>query len=323
MPIPETAGHQLSLRADTPFERLDVFLCQRVSAVGTRSHAQRLIREDLVRVNGLPRRASQPVRIADVVTVFIPDPPGAPKAEDLPLTVLYEDADVAVIDKPAGVVVHPAPGHSEHTVVNALLSRYPNLNCGDIFRPGIVHRLDKDTSGLMVVALNAEAQQWLISQFKIAQVHKTYLALVVGRIEESGSIDGPIGRHPIHRKRMALTATGKPAHTNFTPVESLGGFTLIEARPVTGRTHQLRVHLASIGHPIAGDRTYGGRAAWRTLEPSLQRQFLHATSLSLRLPHTETERQFTSPLPPDLTQALDRARQLAPAQSCPPTSDMV
>lgn len=323
MPTPEAAGHHLSLRAETAFERLDVFLSQKAPGVGTRSHAQRLIREGLVAVNGTPRKAAQPVRLADLVTVFIPGPETGPKAENLPLTVLYEDADVVVIDKPAGIVVHPAPGHSEHTLVNALLARYPNLNCGDAFRPGIVHRLDKDTSGIMVVALNAEAREWLISQFKSGMVHKVYLALVVGRVELEGSIEGAIGRHPIHRKRMALTSTGKPACTNFTPLESLGAFTLVEARPVTGRTHQLRVHFASIGHPIAGDRTYGGRAASHSLEPVLQRQFLHATSLSLRLPHSEAERRFTSPLPPDLQEALATARQLAPAQSCPPTSDMV
>jgi len=237
--------------------------------------------------------------------------------------VIYEDSDVAVVDKPAGLVVHPAPGHGEHTMVNALLSRYPHMERGDAVRPGIVHRLDKGTSGLMVVALRTEARDWLVSQFKSGMIHKVYLALVVGQTDATGCIEGAIGRHPVNRKLMALTHTGKPACTNYTAIERIGDYTLVEARPLTGRTHQLRVHFASIGHPIAGDRTYGGRAASRALEPVLQRQFLHATSLTLRLPHADTETQFTSPLPADLQQALEAARRIAAQQSCPPSSDMV
>ncbi len=323
MPTPEPAGQHVSLRAETACERLDVFLSQQLPCVGTRSHAQHLIRDGQVQVNGSSRKAAQPVRAGDEVAVYIPEQATAPKAESLPLNVLYEDADVVVIDKPAGIVVHPAPGHAEHTVVNALLARYPDLDCGEPFRPGIVHRLDKDTSGIMVVALRAEARDWLISQFKTGAVHKVYLALVLGRVDAAGRIEGAIGRHPVHRKRMALTALGKPATTTFAPLENLGACTLLEARPATGRTHQLRVHFASIGHPIVGDQTYGGRAACRLLEPVLERQFLHATSLTLRLPNSETERQFTSPLPPDLEQALAMARELAATQSCPPSSDMV
>jgi len=277
----------------------------------------------MVSVNGSPRKAAQPVHAADVVTVIIPGAAAAPMAEDLPLSIVYEDSDIAVIDKPAGIVVHPAPGHSEHTVVNALLARYPAMECGDAVRPGIVHRLDKDTSGLMVVALRTEIRDWLVSQFKNGMIHKVYLALVVGHTDAAGCIEGAIGRHPINRKRMALTLTGKPACTPYSALENVGDYTLVEARPLTGRTHQLRVHFASIGHPIAGDRTYGGRVASHALEPVLQRQFLHATSLTLRLPDWETERRFVSPLPADLEEALAMARRLATPEPCPPGADMV
>lgn len=322
LPIPETRGHALEVRAETTSERLDVFLSQ-LPDVGTRSHAQRLIKQGLVTVNGSARKAAQPVHPDDIVKVFIPGESPSPRPEDLPLTVLHEDADVLVIDKPAGIVVHPAPGHSEHTLVNALLGRYPSLDCGDVMRPGIVHRLDKDTSGIMVIALRPEARDWLIAQFKGGEVHKTYLALVVGQVENQGTIEGAIGRHPVHRKRMALVATGKPARTDYSVVERLGAYTLVEARPVTGRTHQIRVHFASIGHPVAGDRVYGNHAAWRSLDPMLQRHFLHATSLSFRMPRTAIDRRFTSPLPLDLQAALDLARRLAGGTSCPPQSDML
>jgi 23S rRNA pseudouridine1911/1915/1917 synthase len=322
LPIPEARGHTLEVRAETTSERLDLFLSQ-LPDVGTRSHAQRLIKQGLVTVNGSPRKAAQPVHPDDIVTAFIPRESPSPRPEDLPLTVLYEDADVLVIDKPAGIVVHPAPGHSEHTLVNALLGRYPSLDCGDVMRPGIVHRLDKDTSGIMVIALRPEARDWLIAQFKGGEVHKTYLALVVGQVENQGTIEGAIGRHPIHRKRMALVATGKPARTDYSVVERLGAYTLVEARPVTGRTHQLRVHFASIGHPVTGDRVYGNHAAWRSLDPTLQRHFLHATSLSFRMPHATTERRFTSPLPLDLRTALELARRLAGGTPCPPQPDML
>jgi len=321
LPIPER-GRALEVRAETTSERLDVFLSQ-LPDVGTRSHAQRLIKQGMVTVNGSPRKAAQPVHSDDIVRVFIPGESPSPRPEDLPLIVLYEDPDVLVIDKPAGLVVHPAPGHSEHTLVNALLGRYPSLDCGDVMRPGIVHRLDKDTSGLMVIALRVEARDWLIAQFKGGEVHKTYLALVVGEVENQGTIEGPIGRHPVHRKRMALVATGKPARTDYSVVERLGEYTLVEARPVTGRTHQIRVHFESIGHPVAGDRVYGKHAAWRSLDPMLQRHFLHASSLSFRMPHTATDRRFTSPLPLDLRAALELARQLAGGTPCPPQSDML
>ena len=322
MSIPDASARSIRLQAEFACDRLDIFLSHQAD-IGTRSHAQRLIRLGLVTVNGSFCKAAQPGHPTDIVTVFVPEEPSMPRAESIPLDVLYEDADVLVIDKPAGIVVHPAPGHAEHTLVNALLGRHPGLDCGEPLRPGIVHRLDKDTSGIMVIALRPQARDWLIEQFKSGAVHKTYLALVVGATGEQGIIEGAIGRHPIHRKRMALVPTGKPARTDYRLVERLGAYTLVKAHPVTGRTHQIRVHFASIGHPVAGDCVYGNRAAWRSLAPVLQRQFLHATSLSLRLPHSADERQFTSPLPIDLRAALEEARRLVGGTPCPPQSDMI
>ncbi|MBN1152413.1 MAG: RluA family pseudouridine synthase [Dehalococcoidia bacterium] len=310
MPTPESRFTFVDFRIVSKAERLDVFLSGQ-AAVGTRSHAVRLIREGRVVVNNGPTKASQPLHAGDLVRVFIVEASPTPLPEEVPLSVLYEDANVAVLDKPAGMVVHPAPGHEEHTLVNALLAKYPDLSCGDTMRPGIVHRLDKDTSGLMVVALNCEARDWLISQFKSSAVRKTYLALVIGATDDQGIIEGPIGRHPVHRKRMAVVPSGKPARTEFSVVERLGQYTLVRAHPVTGRTHQIRVHFAYTSHPVAGDRVYGNRSLWRSLESVLPRHFLHAASLRLRLPHAASEMEFTSPLPADLQAALEAARRLA------------
>ena len=322
MQPPEPTGRAVTLTVEEGDARLDVFLSRAVPEL-TRSLAQRLARNGLVQVNGRPCRPSQNVRSGDVVTAHIPSGPCAPQAEHMCLAIIYEDEDVVVLDKTAGMVVHPAPGHPVHTLVNALLARYPSLDGVDPIRPGIVHRLDKDTSGLMVVALNTGARDWLVDQFKAGAVHKTYLALAVGEMKTHSRIEGAIGRHPIHRKRMAVLPGGKPAQTDCLVRERLGAFTLIEARPVTGRTHQIRVHCASTGHPVVGDSTYGKRPAWRPLEPFVRRQFLHAAELSLHLPHDPVERRFTSPLPADLCEVLDRARALAGSNPCPPESDML
>jgi len=309
MPKSEFHGDTLDFQASNPSERLDVFL-SREAGIGTRSYAAKLVKDGFVSVNGKPAKAAQAISAGDFVRVFVASSP-PPRAEDLPLTVLYEDEDILVVDKPAGMVVHPAPGHPEHTLVNALLARHPELGGIDAVRPGIVHRLDKDTSGLMVVALNAGSREWLIAQFKTGAVHKEYLALVAGQPDDCGVIEGPIGRHPIHRKRMAVVPGGKPAVTRFTVVERLGAFALVLAQPVTGRTHQLRVHLHHVGHPIAGDRVYGGRHWWRPLEDMLPRHFLHAALLSFRPPHSSNAATFSSQLPPDLQQALETARRIA------------
>ena len=291
------------------WKRLDHFLGDRVEGL-SRARGLRLIREGRVAVNGGPCKASQVVRVGDIVQIRIPAAETTPKAEMSHLHIVYEDESVLVVDKPAGMVVHPAPGHSEHTLVNAILGHCPTLACGEVFRPGIVHRLDKDTSGLIVVAKLEPAREWLVRQFKERAVHKEYLALVVGSPPSCGTIDAPIGRHPIRRKRMAIVATGRPASTDYTVREYMRDFALVSAMPATGRTHQIRVHFESIGYPVAGDHTYGGKKSSQALSGALKRQFLHAHRLVFRLPDSAIEREFVSPLPPDLTSALAAARSL-------------
>jgi 23S rRNA pseudouridine1911/1915/1917 synthase len=236
-----------------------------------------------------------------MIAVTIPPPQSCElTAEDIPLDIVYEDKDLLVVDKPAGLTVHPALGNPSHTLVNALLFRFPELADEDALRPGIVHRLDKDTSGLIIVARNRAAHNRLAAQFKSRTVTKAYLALANGRISpEKGVIDAPIGRDPKRRQRMAVTGTGRPARTEYSVIKYIGNYTLVEARPKTGRTHQIRVHLASIGHPVVGDAVYGAKS------PLLARQFLHACRLGFRLPSDDRYVEFESPLPPDLQRALD------------------
>ncbi len=297
----------IRLVADVPCERIDLFLPSRLPGV-SRSQAARMIREGAVTLNGRHSKAAHPVLPGDAIVVILPEPAIEPQAEAIEVRVVYADDDIIVIDKPAGLVVHPAPGHPEHTLVNALLHRYPDLTCGDSLRPGIVHRLDKDTSGLMVVARNERTRLWLVSQFKQGLVHKEYAALVTGSVETEGSISGPIGRHPTQRQRMTVTAAGKPARTDYRVREALREYSYVTAMPRTGRTHQIRVHFASIGHPVAGDSVYGGRVASKQLRPWLTRHFLHAESLTFALPGRNEPLRFTSPLPPDLRRALVAAQ---------------
>jgi 23S rRNA pseudouridine1911/1915/1917 synthase len=216
------------------------------------------------------------------------------------LAVIYEDEAIIVVDKPAGLTVHPAPGHPSHTLVNAILAHCPGLTMkDDLMRPGIVHRLDKGTSGLIVIAKSDSAREYLVAQFKSHTVNKRYLVLVKGRLSlEQGIIEAPIGRDPHRRRRMAVVESGKQATTQYQVLEHLDDYTLLEVSPVTGRTHQIRIHLSAIGCPVVGDSTYGIKSA------HLDRQFVHACSLGLRLPSTEQYQEFTSPLPPDLRQAL-------------------
>ena len=290
----------LGLSADRPGERLDVFLARRCGEL-SRSRAQYLIDEGLVAVNDRLARPSQRLAAGDRVAVQIPfSEPLQPQPEAIPLAIVYQDDDVIVVDKPAGLTVHPAPGHPSGTLVNALLALRPELaGVGEALRPGIVHRLDQDTSGLLVVARSERAHRSLTRQLKQREVHKTYLALVQ-RLPDppEGIIDSPIGRHPGNRKKMAIVPGGREARTRYRLREALGDYALLEVEPVSGRTHQIRVHLASIGHPIVGDLTYGRRS------PYLPRQFLHAWRLAFRLPESEEIAEFESPLPPDLKEAL-------------------
>ena len=310
------------LVAEAFYPRLDVFVPARLPGV-TRSQAARLVRDGAVSLNGGACKAAHAVRPGDVVAVMLPEPSLAPQPEGIDIDVVYEDANVLVLDKPAGLVVHPAPGHAAHTLVNALLHRYPDLSCGDAFRPGIVHRLDKDTSGLIIVARNERTRLWLVSQFKQGLVQKEYAALVTGSVPAEGSISGAIGRHPTHRKCMAVVPGGKPARTDYRVRENLGSYTYVSALPRSGRTHQIRVHFASIGHPVAGDRTYGGRDAARQLQPWLTRHFLHAERLTFRPSEASQALSFISPLPQELRQALDAARAAYLQPPCPLQTDMV
>jgi 23S rRNA pseudouridine1911/1915/1917 synthase len=285
-----------TFEVDKPGNRLDKYVGEKCPEL-SRTQAQKLIAGGYIAVNDHTAKAGLKLDIGDTVKVVIPPPP-ALSPEAIPLNIVYQDDDLLVVDKPAGLTVYPAPGHPAHTLVNAILYRFPEL-ADNSLRPGIVHRLDKDTSGLMVVARNAAAQADLISQFKARSVAKTYLVLVKGRLEpEHGIIEADIGRDPRHRKRMAIVAEGREARTQYHVMEYIGDYTLLEVRPETGRTHQIRVHLSAIGFPVVGDKVYGVKSAY------LSRQFLHASRLGFKLSSTGKYMEFTSDLPPDLAQAL-------------------
>jgi len=290
--------------------RLDRFLA--TDAIGTRSQAKLLIDAGHVRVDGVARKGSHLLRAGERVEVDVPPPaPFAVEAEALPVTVLYEDAHLLAIDKPPGMVVHPAPGARRGTLVNALVHRLGTLaGVGEAERPGIVHRLDRDTSGVLLVARTVQALESLARQFRERTVEKRYLAVVRGRLEpERGTIDRPIGRHPHERKRMSVrTRHGRAALTRWTVVERLPGATVVRLAPETGRTHQLRVHLAAAGHPIVGDRVYGARRARATV-PAALRQALHAEEIRFTHPATGVRMTVRAPLPADLEQLLAALRQ--------------
>ena len=286
--------------ADTHGARLDKYVSENCPEL-SRTHAQKLIADGYVTVNDRVAKASTKLSTGDRLAITIP--PTAPDPltpEAIPLNIIYEDDDLLVIDKPPGLTVHPSPGHPGHTLVNAILYYLPSLTtAGDPLRPGIVHRLDKDTSGVMLVAKNSTAQAKLIDQFKAHSVVKAYLVLVKGHLTpDSGIIEAPIGRDPRNRKRMAVVAEGREARTEYHVIEYTGNYTLLEVRPETGRTHQVRVHLSAIGYPVVGDKVYGVKS------PHLSRQFLHSSRLGFRLPSTGEYVEFTSELPPDLAQAL-------------------
>jgi 23S rRNA pseudouridine1911/1915/1917 synthase len=237
------------------------------------------------------------------VDVTIPPPkPTKLEPEEMDLSIVYEDRDLLVVDKPAGLAVHPSLGHSSHTLVNGILAHCDDLSgIGGELRPGIVHRLDKDTSGLIIVAKNDAAHVSLADQLKDRKVEKTYVALVEGHVTPpEGRIVAPIGRDPKHRKRMAVVENGRDAQTTFRVLREIGGRTLLEVRPQTGRTHQIRVHMASIGYPITGDAMYGRRG-----DSPVARQFLHAQRLAFQHPRTGERLELETPLAEDLQQALN------------------
>ena len=292
-------NRRLEFTASSPGERLDRYLAEQCQI--SRSYAQKLINEGQVEVNGRAAKASQKLNAGDKVVANIPPPtPVSLAPEAIPLKVIYEDSDLIVIDKPAGLVVHPAAGHRSGTLVNAILARCPDLGTiNGTIRPGIVHRLDRDTSGLMMVAKNEAAYARLSHQIKQRLIKKGYIALVSGHLSpEHGIIDAPIGRHPKDRKRMAVVSGGREARTEYRVIKYFADYTLVEAMPETGRTHQIRVHFAAIGHPVFGDPVYGKRSSL------LGRQFLHAHRLGFKLPSSGKFVEFKSELPPDLEEVL-------------------
>ncbi|NIP99061.1 MAG: RluA family pseudouridine synthase [Nitrospinaceae bacterium] len=289
-------------------KRLDVFLAE-VQADISRSMIKKLVDAGHVSVNGASAKAHYKLKEGDEVTLSVPDPePLEVRAEEIPLNIVYEDDCLIVIDKAPGMVVHPAPGHSGGTLVNALLHHCRDLaGIGGVERPGIVHRLDKDTSGLVVVAKTETCMQSLTTQFRERDIHKVYLAFAKGTFDRpTGVINTPIGRHKVHRKKMAARAPGgREAETRYEVIQQLPGYAFVRLFPKTGRTHQLRVHLASLGHPILGDRLYGG-----TLGPGLPniaRQALHAHQLRLTHPATGGELRLESQLPSDMRSLLPEA----------------
>jgi len=287
--------------ADKLGERLDKYVCQQHPEL-SRSHVQKLIAEGYITVNDQRGKPGLRLSKGDRLKLVIPPaPPSRLVPEAMPLNIIYEDADLLAVDKPAGLTVHPAPGHPSHTLVNAILSHFPHLaDIGDSLRPGVVHRLDKDTSGVMLVAKNSAAQADLSQQFRSHSVTKAYLVLVKGKLTpESGVIEAAIGRDPRNRKRMAVVAGGREARTEYRVIKYIGDYTLLEVRTETGRTHQIRVHLAAIGFPVVGDKVYGVKS------PYLSRQFMHACRLGFKLPSSGEYVEFKSELPPDLAQALE------------------
>ena len=282
-------------------QRLDVYLAEREPEL-SRSQLKRLVVEGNVLLNGGLPKAGSRVRPGDLVSVTVPAPrPTEVVPEDIPLQVVYQDGEMLVVDKPAGLTVHPAPGHPSGTLVNALLALCPDLKgIGGELRPGIVHRLDKDTSGLMMVAKSGPAHASLSRQIKDRAVLKGYTAMALGRVAlDEGRIDAPIGRDPRNRKRMAAAPVGRDAVTAYRVVRRYGSHTLLEVFPETGRTHQIRVHLAHAGHPILGDPVYGGRS------DLLPRQFLHAHLLGMRHPSSGEYMEFRSDLPEDLERTVE------------------
>ena len=314
-------AHDLRTDADASGLRLDLWLARRLPSL-SRARLQGLIAEGHVRVDGATARASARLRPGQSVVVHLPAPvPATPEPEDIPLRVVHEDAHLLVIDKPAGLVVHPGAGTPSGTLVNALLRHVQDLSgIGGVLRPGIVHRLDRGTSGLLVVAKDDETHRDLVRRFSSRRVEKEYLALVHGVPRaRHGEIATTVGRHPVHRKKMAVDVPrGRSALTTWSREEVFDGACLLRVRIHTGRTHQIRVHLASIGHPVAGDDTYGGtrtlssrRVEARRALSSLERPALHAARLAFTHPASGAELSFSAPLPPDLVSVLECLRGAA------------
>ena len=304
---------QITVGQSLPLQRLDAFLRTQFPGV-SRGTIQRLLAEGHIRVNGRPAKPSHHPRAGEVVSLSWPEPdPPQARPEDIPLDILYEDDDLLVVNKPPGLVVHPAAGHATHTLVNALLHHCAGhlSGIGGVARPGIVHRLDKDTSGCLVVAKTDAAHLGLSGQFAARQVEKTYEAILCGQCPgPGGEIDIPISRHRLDRKRMAAGA-GRPARTTFRVLQWLRGATRVEVDLHTGRTHQIRVHFQHLGFPLVGDSVYGARHNARLRQATgcaAPRQMLHARKLALTHPRTGRRLVFQAPLPADFTSILQLLR---------------
>ncbi len=304
-------GELIEIVVDRPVARVDRYLAERTEL--SRSRIEQLIEAGEVTLNGVVPKKRDPARPGDVIAVRVPPAePAAVQPEPIPIEIVYQDADLAVLNKPAGLVVHPAPGHRSGTLVNALLHALDDLSgVGGVLRPGIVHRLDRDTSGLMIVAKNDFAHQRLAEALKRRRIRRRYLAAAWGHLQgESRTVDAPIGRDPADRKRMAVVPGGRRAVTHFRVLERWLAADYLAAELETGRTHQIRVHLRHLGHPVVGDRIYGaGRERgfsgparrWAAeLARRAQRQFLHAAELRFEHPRSGEPMEFNAPLPEDL-----------------------
>lgn len=300
---------KIHLIAEHSGERIDRFLSGNLEAL-SRSYIQKLLKESRILVNNNTVKANYKILEGDQIDIQIPEPEILDiRPENIPLDILYEDDDILIVNKPKGMVVHPSPGHYNHTLVNAVL-----YHCGDrlsgingVLRPGIVHRIDMDTTGSLLICKNDHAHQILAEQLKDHSITRKYQAVVYGNLKaDSGTVDAPIGRHPIDRKKMSTKSLhGKRAVTHFTVLERFGNYTYIECTLETGRTHQIRVHMASVGHPILGDTVYGpARCPFR-----LQGQTLHAKTLGFVHPSTGEYMEFDAPLPEYFSALLDKLRQ--------------
>ena len=289
-------------------QRLDAFLASSLDGL-TRSQATRLIESGEVAVNGRAVSKSYKLSGGEDIAVTLPEPePVEAVPQDIPLDVVYEDADVIVVNKPSGMVVHPAPGHPDGTLVNALLYHCAGTlsGIGGALRPGIVHRIDRDTSGLIIAAKNDAAHQYLSAQLADHTLARTYECIVVGKLrEDRGTVDAPIARHPTGRKRMAVVAGGREAVTHWEVIARYPGYTHVRCRLETGRTHQIRVHMAYIGHPILGDTVYGAKKE----VPGLTGQCLHAVGLRFLHPRTHEVVELSCPLPEEFTRMLQKIRK--------------
>ncbi|MBR3641104.1 MAG: RluA family pseudouridine synthase [Oscillibacter sp.] len=294
----------LTATTEDAAQRLDVFLAARLEGV-TRSSAQKLIERGAVRVNGKAAAKNHRLAAGETVEATLPDPePTAAVPQAIALDVVYEDDDVIVVNKPKGMVVHPAAGHPDGTLVNALLHHCAGGLSGinGELRPGIVHRIDRDTSGLVIAAKTDAAHRALAAQLQDHTLARTYRCIVRGNLrQDSGTVNAPVGRDPKNRKRQAVTANGRPAVTHWRVLARFAGATYLECKLETGRTHQIRVHMAHIGHPILGDATYGGGS-----EKGLHGQCLHAVALRFRHPRTGEEREVTCPLPEEFMKELNK-----------------